>query len=171
MSLSNAEEKKWLSTVIQSSLDRAIYKLESDARPRWAREDGVREFLTQIVSNILDDEAWPIVLESCKSCAANHALREDECGHVLVVVHDEPTGSNLLIVDSPTFFSHEQFDRTLKVAGTEEETAGVLLYPGIQDEAMQGEQVKCRRFDIGPAVIKALRELKKIDERGKAVTP
>jgi hypothetical protein len=87
MSLSNTEEKEWLSTVILGSLNRTIHKLKPEDRPTWAKVD-IRDFLTPIVSAVVNDQAWPDVLESCRRCAAVQNLPEDESDHVLVVVED-----------------------------------------------------------------------------------
>ena len=164
MSLSNAEEKEWLSTVILGSLNRAIYKLKPEDRPTWAKVD-VRDFLAPIVSAVVNDQAWPDVLESCRRCAAVQNLPEDESDHVLVVVEDVLAASNLPIVDSPTFVPHKLFVPSLReTTGTSEKNIGELAE--IQYREIEPEKVRYHRFDVRPAVIKALRTQKKIGEQG-----
>jgi hypothetical protein len=168
MSLSNEEEKKWLLTVIESSLDRALYKLKPEDRPTWAKGDRVREFLARIASDVVNHRAWPDVLECCKRCpAAQNLVEELEYDHVLVGVEDVPDSSNVLMVDIPLFFPHNKLPSDLKeITGTSKKNTGEIDSP----TPVEREEIRWRRFDIGPAVIKALRERNKI-ERGRAATP
>jgi hypothetical protein len=171
MSLGNTEEKEWLSTVIVGALDRAIYKLKPEDRPTWATWDRVREFLAQIASHVVNDQAWPGVVECCKRCrAAQNLVEELEYDHVLVDVEDVPAASNVLIlVDSPVFVLHKIFASNLKeTTGTSDKNTGEL--GEIQYRGIDPEKVGWHRFDIGPAVIKGLRERNKI-ERGRTATP
>jgi hypothetical protein len=93
MSRSNAEKKKWLSTAILGSLNLAIYKLKPEDRPTWAKVD-VRDSLAPIVSAVVNDQAWPDVLGSCRRGAAVQNHTEDAHDHVRVVVEDVLAASN-----------------------------------------------------------------------------
>jgi hypothetical protein len=152
--MNNQEEKQRLSIVVEGCLDRELYRLQQDDRPTWAKGEQVRKAIAHIVSIVVNDKNWPDIVERCRN-------RSD--GHVVVVVEDELDESDLPIVDPPKFVSHVEFGSGTKRTGTREKEPerGELILPIMQP--LPVEQVGCRGFDLGPALMIALQQQKKID--------
>jgi hypothetical protein len=155
MSLTEAEEKEWLSKVIRGSLGRDIHQLKVEDRPTWTKTDRVREFVAQIASDTLGTNGWPAILAAAKSPTSNLL-------DIYVWVWDEPRASEgRLIVSEPYALSAGEVDQSaeLEAAFASE---GEIVTP--LHHLVVHEVPRVHKFDIGPAVIKALGEQRKRED-------